>query len=266
MVKKTKKLQWWETLFDKKYLNTYIDSTALKSTDKQVDFLLKKLHLKKNAKILDLACGHGRHAIKLAKQGYSVTGLDFSKHFIKLAKEEAKKQDAKVSFICDDMRKFSFVNKFNAVISMFTSFGYFDDDNDNILVLKKISRALKPKGIFFLDINNPICALSRMLEKGKINKKTGLMTNIYKIKLSNGIKITEKDEFNPKTMRRSMMVKWKENGRNRSYKTNVRMFTFPELKHLMETNGLIIEKSWGNFNGASYGFNTPRLIILARKS
>jgi len=76
------KKQWWETIFDEKYLRTYVDIVTPKLTQQQVFFLLKELRLRKGAEILDLACGYGRHAIALAKRGYHVTGLDFSRQCI----------------------------------------------------------------------------------------------------------------------------------------------------------------------------------------
>ena len=264
MATKSKK-QWWETLFDEKYLNTYVDTVTPELTKLQITFLLKRLQLKKGAEILDLACGHGRHAIELAKRGYKVTGLDFSKHFIDIAKKEAEVKGVKVNFVRGDMRNLSFVNKFDAITNMFTSFGYFDDESDNELVLRKISRALKPKGKFLIDINNGMRTLARMSQKGKTDK-AGLLRAAHKEKLSNGLIVTTKDEFDSATMRWSMTRTWKEKGKPKSYRTNVRMFSPPELKNMMERNGLHIEKVWGDFEGAPFGFDARRLVVLARKS
>ncbi len=265
LMAKSKK-QWWATLFDEKYLKTYVDTVTPELTKQQIPFLLKYLQPKKGAEILDLACGHGRHSIELAKLGYKVTGLDFSKHFIDIAKEDAKAQEVKVNFICDDMRNLSFVNRFDAVINMFTSFGYFEDENDNELVLRKISRALKPDGKFLIEINNMVGNLARALRKGKIDRKTGFLIIANKDKLSNGLIVTTKDELNPTTMRWSMTRTWKENGKVKSYKTNVRIFSLPELGNMMERNGLRIEKIWGNMQGSPFGFDSRRLVALARKS
>lgn len=260
------KTEWWETLFDEKYLKTYVDIVTPELTKQQITFLLKRLQLKKGAEILDLACGHGRHAIELAKRGYKVTGLDFSKHFIDIAKKDAKERGIKVNFVRGDMRDLSFVNKFDAITNMFTSFGYFDDESDNELVLQKISRALKPNGKFLIDINNGIRTLARMSQEGKTDRKTGFLTNVRKDKLSNGLIVTTRDEFDPATMRWSMTRTWEEKGKPKSYRTNVRMFSPPELNNMMKRNGLRIEKVWGDFQGSPFDFNARRLVILARKS
>lgn len=266
MATKSKK-QWWEDLFDEKYLNTYVDIVTPGLTAQQISFLLARLQLKKGAEILDLACGHGRHAIGLARRGYKVTGLDFSKHFIDLAKKDAREQKVKIDFIKKDMRDLSSVNKFDAIINMFTSFGYFDDEADNAFVLRKISHALKPKGKFLIELNNAMRTLAFMLQSGKVDKKTGLLkTAPRRDKLSNGLIVATKDEFDPATMKWSMMRTWKEGGKPKSYRTNVRMFSLPELKNMMEQNGLRVEKVWGDLQGSPFGFESSRLVVLARKA
>ena len=164
------------------------------------------------------------------------------------------------------MRNLASVSKFDAIINIFTSFGYFDSENDNILMLRKISRALKRNGRFLIELNNTLRTLTRMGKEGKVNKKTGLLTTIRKNKLSNGIVVTTKDEFDSRTMRWSMSTHWKERGKMNGYKTDLRMFSLPELKHLMEENGLRVEKVWGGLDGSPFGLESPRMVLLARKS
>lgn len=257
--------QWWETLFDEKYLKTYVDVTTPESTHQQITFLQKALRLKKGAEILDVACGHGRHAIALARQGYQVTGLDFSKYFIDLAKKETKTQGVNVHFIQGDMRQLSFVNKFDAITNMFTSFGYFDSECDNELVLLKISRALKANGQFMIDINNGMRTLVRLVQIGQVDPETRLLVHVARARLSNGLFVETKEEFDPMTMRWAMTRRWEEDGRQRSYRTNVRLFSLPELSNMMRRNGLRVKKVWGDFHGAPFSFDAHRLIVLARK-
>ncbi len=249
------KQEWWQKIFDERYLKTYADMFPEKLTRLQINFLIKNLRLKKGAKILDLACGHGRHSIPLAKKGFDVTGLDYSKHFIKLAREEAKKQKVDVKFVQGDRRKLSFVKKFDVVINMFSAFGYFKKESDHLLVLKKIARALKPKGKLLIDLKNPLHLICMM---------EGRCKRILKDRLSNGLVVVTKDEFNPATLRSRFVRTWRENGKMRHYEADVRMFTLPEIKTLMEQAGLKTEKVWGNFKGASFSLNT-RQIILASK-
>ena len=273
---KSSKKEWWEGVFGEEYLKTYVDSITPAKTKAQVDFIVKNLKLRKGVSILDLACGQGRHSIELAKRGYKVTGLDFSKYLINIAKENAKKKRMAADFIQGDMRNLYFRNKFDAIINIFTSFGYFDKEEDNIKVIKKISRALKPRGKFLVDLANPINLLVQLTPDKQAERK-GLLKSVIK-DFFNGIRITTSSEFNPETMVWSMRREWKEKGKKRAYTFNMRSFTLPELKHLFKENGLVVERVWGDFQGSSsqilrgkiredkpYCFDSPRMIVLARK-
>ena len=252
-------------MFDEKYIKTYVDIVSPEFTAQQITFLLKHLQLEKEAEILDLACGYGRHAIELAQRGYNVTGLDFSQKFIEMAKKCAQKRGVEVAFVQGDMRKISFTDRFDAVINMFTSFGYFEDESDNTLVLKNVSRALKRGGKFLIDHNNVGHLLARMLREGKKTKRGELLVDTKTELLSNGLRVTTKSEFHYATMRWSLTRSWEEKGRTKSYRTNVRLYSLPELQHLLEEAGLRVEKAWGDFQEAPFTLETPRMIVLARK-
>jgi SAM-dependent methyltransferase len=259
------KKEWWQKVFDDKYLKTYVDAVTPEITRQQVNFIHRNLGLKKGAKILDLACGHGRISIELAKLSYGVTGLDYSKYFLGIAKKEAKKHGVKIDFIRQDMRKLNFVNKFDAVISMFTSFGYFKDDKDDIKVIRNISRALKPGGKFLIDVNNMVRTLILMSKNGGVGKDGRLHGSVRKDKLSNGLVVTTIDVADALTLRWSMTRTWREKGKKRNYTTECRLYSLPELRRILEENGLMVRKVWGDFDGSGFSFASRRLIVLAEK-
>jgi len=163
-----------------------------------------------------------------------------------------------------DMRNLSYVKKFDAIISMFTSFGYFDDDADSVLVLREIARALKSKGVFLIDLNNPAQVLASMVQAGRPDKRTGLLVRMTRDKLSTGLIVVTRHTLNLETMRWVMHRTWKERGESKSYRTNVRLYSLPELRHLMEENGLHVERVCGDFQGARYRPDARRMIVLAR--
>ena len=261
-----RKSEWWETIFDEKYLKTYVDSGTPEVTAKEVSFLVKRLQLARGANLLDLACGYGRHAIALARHGFRVTGIDLSKHFIALARNEAAREGLEISFEVGDMRNLSFDKEFDAVINLFSSFGYFEDASDDSLVLRKVCRALKPKGKFLFDLNNTWASFARVLRQGNSDNKTGLLTAVIKTKLSNGLILTEKDEFVPETVQWITTKTWMEKGRRRRYQFRVRVFVVPQLRLLLEQNGLFIKRLWGGFEGSPYSFDSRRIVILAAKA
>lgn len=248
------KKEWWETTFNNNYLraDSYFASSARVS--REIAFLLRIFHkigLKKNAKILDFACGYGTHALALARHGFDVTGLDFSKNYIARARKNARKKKVKVSFLQKDMRNISFPRSFDAAICMYTSFGYFENENDHRKVLKQISRALKPRGVFILDLNNIARVLAQMGGEEKSEEKI------------RGVSV--KKQFNPVTMRWSFDYAWREQGKLKRSRFRTRIFSLPELRYLLKEAGLKIKRVWGYYDESPYQFDSRRLIIFAQK-
>ena len=104
-------------------------------------------------KILDLACGFGRHANRLSALGHDVTGIDLTPGFLELARLDAQALGVQVNYLQGDMRQIDYQGAFDHVLLMFTAFGYFEDEQ-NLLVLKNVARALKPGGLLIFDIKN----------------------------------------------------------------------------------------------------------------
>ena len=126
----------------------------------------------KDAHILDIACGRGRHAIELYRHGYSVTGIDLSPENIKYAKEEAKKKKASdtLQFKVHDMRS-PLDRQFSHVFNLFTSFGYFKDPKDNIRTLKSFRAQLAPNGVGVIDFLNPSWVLANLVKEENIDRE-----------------------------------------------------------------------------------------------
>ena len=135
------------------YLYFYKDSLKDEYTREEVNFLIRELNLDKPQKILDLACGHGRHANLLADFGHQVTGVDLSQDFLAIARKNAKSQGVNVHYLCADSRTYSDPAAYDCVIHLFSSFGYFSDE-ENEQVIRNIADSLKPDGLFCLDILN----------------------------------------------------------------------------------------------------------------
>lgn len=263
--KKKNKKEWWQKIFSHDYIKTYIDTTPEKITNKQVSFLIDKLKPVSKKKILDLGCGYGRHTLKMAKLGCSITGLDYSKVFLDIAKKQAKAEGIKANFVLGDMKKLTFKNKFDAVICMFTSFGYFYEQTDHEAVIQGVAKALKTKGVFLLDLNNPAYRLAEIIKNSEPGRKKEILISKKIFKLSNGLKVAMTQEFNLITMRWKLIRKWKEAGKQKEYFSDIYLFTFPEIKYLLERNGFKVEKTWGNFDSSPFNLQSRRLIILAIK-
>lgn len=265
MAKKTKP-QWWQHNFNEDYLETYVDIITEKNTREQLSFLAKHLPTKKKgARVLDLACGHGRITFGLEKTGLDLTGLDYSSHFIDLAKAEAKQRQSSIKFMQGDMKNLPFTSQFDAIINIYTSFGYFKTEAENIKTLASVHNALKPKGYFLMDLNNVFRTLTHFSAIGGTNKKTGFLTGTESETLSNGIKVTTTYEFDATTMRAHVLDVWKKGSKKFSRTSDIRAYTIPEITKLFAESSLVIKNIWGDFKGGQYRFDSPRVIILAQK-
>ena len=148
---------WWKKIFNAMYLKT--DGDVVENdlnTKKEVDLLSKVGKLSKDHKILDFCCGQGRHSLELAKRGFSnIHGLDRSRYLIRLAKKRAQQLGLSVSFYEGDVRNRRFQEySFDCITLMGNSFGYFEQQDDDIQVLKNIFRLLKSNGIVAIDITD----------------------------------------------------------------------------------------------------------------
>lgn len=151
---KSKKTKPWheQDEFWINYAPTLFTKKTIKHAGKEVKSIIKILKLKKGQSILDLGCGIGRHSLLFAKAGFNVTALDRTAAFLYLARKKAKKEKVKIRFVLEDMRKLRIHEKFDAVVNLFSTFGFFKKKNDDLKVLKNIYASLKPGGKLLLEL------------------------------------------------------------------------------------------------------------------
>lgn len=144
---------WFASWFDSPWYPILYQNRDPTEANYFIDGLVDKFSLSADSYILDLACGQGRHALRLAEKGYSVLGLDLSPKSI----EEAKKNNLKyqnLNYEVHDMRLDFGVNQFDAVLNLFTSFGYFEDSAENLKVLQNIEKSAKKGALILIDFMN----------------------------------------------------------------------------------------------------------------
>lgn len=131
------------------------DQSWVEDTKRQVDFLVEKLELKGGERILDLACGFGRHSLELARRGYEVTGVDITPAYVEYAAAQAQKENLPARFLCSDIREVNYENEFDVVLNMADgAVGYLENEEENRKIFSVIARALRPGGKHFMDIMN----------------------------------------------------------------------------------------------------------------
>lgn len=151
--------EWWRTLFNAVYLKTDGDVVENnRTTENEVDVLIRIAGLGKGDRILDLCCGQGRHTIELGRRGFKhLTGVDRSKYLIRLARRRAKKESLQIAFKEGDARRVRLVeNAFDCVAVLGNSFGYFDRLDDDEAVLRNARRCLRSAGTLVLDLTDGV--------------------------------------------------------------------------------------------------------------
>lgn len=217
---------------------------------RDVRFLENILNLPKDSKILDLCCGHGRHLVLLAKK-YNVTGIDMDENAVEMAQKIFKKHDVSPQIIVSDMRNIPFKNEFDVVINMYTSFGYFDNEKENLKVLKEINKSLKNNGLLVLDLRN--------------KKKTENFLPRYWFKHKNIYILTE-NSFN-KSLNKEEVKIFIIDKKGNIQKTgfSVKLYSLDQITSMLHKTGFSIKEKFGGTDGTRYTATADRMIIVAKK-
>ncbi len=213
-----------------------------------ITFLLKYLDLPAHSKVLDLACGKGRHSIVLNQLGYDVTGVDLADESI----AEAKKQEnATLKFFVHDMREVFRENYFDAVVNLFTSFGYMTKDEDNKAVIDAVYADLKTDGIFVLDFLNAEKVKQAVAQTpGGMMETEGATINWSKKIVNNAVK-------------KEIVVS--EQGKAHHFHEVVKLYSENELRRFLGDRFSVLNV-FGNYSLDAFEVNSSdRLIIIAKK-
>ena len=241
-------MEWFKTFFGEEYLKIDVHE----DTQDEVDFLQEKLNLVHSSRILDLCCGYGRHAVELGKRGHRVVGYDLSETLLTRGVHDASKIGVSVTWVRGDVRHLPFWESFDAVISMFNSFGYFEDEAENFQVLKSLGEALKPGGHFLIETVNRDFLVRHFEPRGWFRVGE--------------IAVLEDRQFKPITSRSKIELTVIERGREKRLSHSIRVYTFTELEILLRAAGLTTVKVWGNLEGRPYTWDTRSMILLAQKT
>jgi ubiquinone/menaquinone biosynthesis C-methylase UbiE len=214
--------------------------------------------------VLDVGCGTGRHVLALAEQGLRGTGLDLSRSLLQSAARSAEESGLHdIRWIHQDMRSLPFVEEFDGVISVFSSFGYFEHEEEDAQVLKGVWRALKPGGMCILDTRT----LYSEFSPGPNFSRPPSERSPRQIcsRLQNGLVVLEETTIHPLTNRRTSLITVFEPEQPRSeYLLSMRLYTPLELIRLCESSRLHVEACFGGFDRRGYTMD-GRLVLLCRK-
>ncbi|MEO7327038.1 MAG: class I SAM-dependent methyltransferase [Minicystis sp.] len=241
----------FDTLFEADdYLHFYEETLRGEQTAAQVDFLEQQLSMIGPLRVLDLGCGHGRHANELAARGHDVVGVDLVQGFLDLAARDAEARGLTVTYARHDFRALPFEAAFDRAVCLFDAFGFFPDE-DNLAVLAAIARALVPGGMLCLDVRNRDWMIKHLPPITVLEKGDDLMIDRHHFDTQSG-----------RLIDRRILVR---DGVIKRRPFSIRLYSLSELALLLGAVGLSVCDTFGDFRGAPVSMQHNRMVVIARK-
>ena len=235
--------QWFEVWFDHPMYHVLYKHRDDSEARSFIDSLLNTLQLHRNARILDLACGAGRHSRYLNECGFQVIGLDLSANSIAQAKQF---ENEKLEFAVHDMREVYLENTFDLILNLFTSFGYFEDKSDNLRVLSSVSRMLKPNGVFVLDYMNSVRTLRNLIPQ--------------ETKTFQGVEFHITRRIENEMIKKN--IRFSDTGKDYDFTESVQAFSSLDFQRMLENTRMHLYQTFGDYTMAPFEERTSNRMIL----
>jgi len=235
-------MEWFSSWFDTPYYHLLYNNRDFSEAERFMSNLLKHLDLEKGSSILDLACGKGRHSIFLNKKDFTVKGVDLSKQSIDFAKQFENDQ---LKFAIHDMRD-NMDDNFDGIFNLFTSFGYFEKDSDDIAVLETIKNSMKKNSIAVIDFMNVEKVKNQLIEQ-EIQKRDNINFNINRYIKNN---IIHKN------------ITFYDNEVKYSFTEKVKAISLNDFKNYFNKVGLNLKECFGNYNLDNFDSKTSERLIM----
>ena len=219
----------------------------------EVDQIVAMLGLEPGAEVLDLCCGVGRHSLEFARRGYAVTGVDRTAAYLRTARRAAEAEGLAVEWIEADAREFARPAVFDLTINLFTSFGYFEDPDEDRQVAENIYRSLKPGGTLVMDLMGKE-RLARIFSPRKWEELPDGSLFLQERKIRDDWTWIEN---------RWILVR---DGQQREFNLGHRLYDGAGLKTLLLDSGFESVALYGDLDGVPYDDKARRLVAVARKA
>jgi len=203
--------------------------------------------------VLDLCCGPGRHSVEFARRGFQVTGVDRSEYLLERARKFAGDEMVDIELVRDDMREFRRPVAFDLAVNLFTSFGYFDSQRDEMRVLRNVCESLRPGGLFVMELMGKEYLAAHWASARCVDYADGTM-------------MVQRARVAREWTR--IFCEWTivQDGKARMHKFDHEIYSGRELKERLLAAGFAEVRLYGSLAGTEYGVEAPRLIPVARKA
>ncbi|MBB6417141.1 SAM-dependent methyltransferase [Streptomyces massasporeus] len=241
----------WDALFGDDYDYFDLPDLTPELSEKEASSMVALGGFEPGMDLLDAPCGHGRHANVLASRGYRVVGIDRDERFLAMAGSEAGKMGIQVDYRHVDLREMSFEAEFDAAVSWYSSFGYFDDETDRD-ILRRYRRALRPGGRFLLDMHSPYRHIPSVLANHEMH------VDILRRGSDMAVDIQELDAEASRYYAEKITIR---DGKAERARYSVRMFTAPEILEWFRAAGFSQARVM-NESGGTFTVSSRRLVVL----
>jgi len=244
--------EWWQSYFDSHYLLEYQPIFTLARDRREVARLLELLGLPAGSRLLDVPCGQGRHAHLLAEAGFDVDGLDYSSHLLHVARRRGTGRTLR--YTQGDMRRLPrrWAGRFDAVLNLFTSFGFFLDPADDVRVVAEFARVLRPGGTLIWHGGSRDGVMARFLVRDWW-------------KADDGTVIAHERTFDPLSGVLTIRSTFEGPGASGEREHRIRLFTATRLAELCAAAGLLVTEAYDAFRDRPLSRRSSEMLLVATK-
>ncbi|MPZ14607.1 MAG: methyltransferase domain-containing protein [Chloroflexi bacterium] len=247
------KVNWYEQggIYGPDYMAIFPAEAA--SGASEAERAIRLLGLTGEERVLDVACGYGRHAVHLAGRGLRVFGLDINAYFLDVATQRAADEAVGLCFVRGDMRLLPFREAFDAAVCLGGSFRQFASEEEDLALLEETARALKPGGKFLLDVANRDGMLSRFVGKDWDRLEDGT-TVLHERRW---------DSLRGRLEGKDVVIS--PDGRQREYEHSMRLYGAPEIGSILRRAGFDVLALYGSLAGSAFGWDSARVNVVAQR-
>jgi SAM-dependent methyltransferase len=243
---------WWKSYFDDQYLREYEPLFTLERDRQEVSRLIELLGLPSGSRVLDVPCGQGRHAHLLAEAGFDVDGLDYSAELLEIARKRGTGRTLR--YTRGDMRKLParWTGRFDAVLNLFTSFGFFTQPADDRRVIAEFARVLADGGVLVWHGGSRDGVMARFLDRDWWRSGDGTL-------------IGHEREFDPLSGVMTIRTSWEGPKARGEREHRIRLYTATRLAELCADAGLLVEEAWDGWRDRPLRRASSEMLLVARK-